>query len=1034
MESEILTELGLDPERTIVLDSPTRTRLLNYLLNWRHLSALHACLDHHLAQPRTLVSLLDLRARAYTIEERYAEAIALMHERLAIRQSLTARSLLARVHLAAGDTESAANIVAELQAESPTSVGVWYLTGEVALANDDPQAALNAYEHAREVGAVGRGYLLGMLDAYQAKADWVTASGYAVRLLESVEHPADLSISYLRKLREYFVASAEETHVIELDEAIQQRQEAEYQALQQALGIVEQRPEATVAGESPLDADATSEALPTELEVQATEEERATITAAVHTAFGFPNLLPGQLETMACVLRGGNALTVLPTGGGKSLCYQVPAFLSDDGLTLVVSPLIALMKDQVDSLPEKLRTSATTINSTLDGDVLRRRLDRTVRGDYRLLYAAPERLRQPTFLHALRRAGVNRLVVDEAHCVSVWGHDFRPDYLKIRDAWEAIGEPPILALTATAPPRVRQDIIQHLSPDKPMAVVTGDSTRPNLQLEVFYAANQDEKLHRLITFCQTTEGSGIVYGDTRARCERLAALLNQQGVDAAHYHAGISGRDEVQEDFMAGRTRVIVATIAFGMGIDKPDIRFVVHFTPPDSLESYYQEAGRAGRDGAPARCLLMFSTADQGTLTRRMRRGLPTVEFLRSVYAAVLHHLKGAEAVGIASGDLERQLNTDSTEVRVALSILEENGLLQRGPDIPRAVLIHLRPKNLRRSNADHRFHAFCETGRLQPGQWIRIDPIGVAARIGCPPAEIEGQILRWAARRYLDYRFSGRDMLIEQREPPADVAERINQWLDRFETIQVQRIAEIVGYARTRRCRHGHLNAYLGGRRIDRCDACDNCITIKAPDATAMPAEQEQLAAILDCAAKAPWSWGRYSLICILQGSPKAPEKAQSYPGYGSLAFRSQSAVEDLIDRLESAKFLVPRELDNGGTVLDITPAGRAVLKTPEKLARIAPQHPAQSAGQKAFIEVSHQKLDEALYEKLRAWRLEKAREKNVPAYVILHDSQLKNIASEKPRTPEALLRVDGIGPKRLESHGEEILGIITAHCTAS
>jgi len=336
----------------------------------------------------------------------------------------------------------------------------------------------------------------------------------------------------------------------------------------------------------------------------------------------------------------------------------------------------------VDSLPPKLRQRATTINSSLEGDELRWRLDQATNGAYRLVYAAPERLRQPPFLHAMRRAGVDRLVIDEAHCVSVWGHDFRPDYLTIGRARQALGNPPLLAMTATAPPRVRHDIIHHLGD---LRIIAGDVTRPNLQLEVFHARHTDDKLRHLLAFCQTEPGSGIVYAGTRARCEELATLLRQQGIVADYYHAGIADRAGVQDDFMAGRIRVVVATVAFGLGIDKPNIRFIVHFVPPPSLEAYYQEAGRAGRDGLPARCLLMYAASDRATLTRRARQDVLPIEFLRAVYAAAKRRLGGASSSRVAMADLERDtfaslstgLQADDTRVRVALSLLEEAGLL---------------------------------------------------------------------------------------------------------------------------------------------------------------------------------------------------------------------------------------------------------------------------------------------------------------------------------------------------------------------
>lgn len=585
--------------------------------------------------------------------------------------------------------EAAHQIARALIVEQDDSVMAWGLLGEVELARGDTEAALAAYRRVGELRPYGRAYLLGVVTFYQALDDWVTASGYAVRLQRTADEEMPLSVTYLRRLRDYFRASGEWTRVADLDAELERRYADELAELRAVLSpTARARPAVpTVPSAEPLRGEP-DELLPTFDQVPVSEEERTRITEAARRLFGFETLLPGQLETIACVLRGEDVLTILPTGGGKSLCYQLPALLADGGTTLVISPLIALMKDQVDSLPERLRRQAINIDYSLEGGERRRRLEQAADGAYRLVYAAPERLRQPPFVHALRRAGVDRLVIDEAHCVSMWGHDFRPDYLTIGQARQALGNPPLLAMTATAPPRVRRDILHHLGN---MRIIAGDVTRPNLQLELLYARNADDKLRHLLAFCQAEPGSGIVYAGTRACCEELAALLRAHGIVAGHYHAGISDPARVQDDFMAGRIRVVVATVAFGLGIDKPDIRFIVHFVPPPSLEAYYQEASRAGRDGLPARCLLMYAPSDRATLTRRARRDMLPVEFLRAVYAAVKCRLGGTSSGRVAAADLERDLQADNTRVRVALSLLEQVGLLRRCPDVPRAAIVCL-------------------------------------------------------------------------------------------------------------------------------------------------------------------------------------------------------------------------------------------------------------------------------------------------------------------------------------------------------
>jgi len=933
----ILTELGLTPAEVRELGSHDRSRLLNFLLRWDHADDAHACLDALLHVNPHLISLLDLRVRAFLAQDRPDEARLVMKERLARKTSATAQSLLAHVHLARGDTAAAHEIARALVKGRADSTMAWGLLAEVELARGDTDAAQAAYRRVNELSPQSRAYLLGMVDAHQARDDWLTASGYAVRLLRTAEEGAPLPTSYLRRLRDYFRASGEATRVADIEAALAHRYADELADLQTALAQGRRQrpataPRPTVVAEP---APPPAEPLPSFDEIPVSEAERARVAEAARRIFGFETLLPGQVETIACVLRGEDVLCILPTGGGKSLCYQLPALLSERGATLVISPLIALMKDQVDSLPAHVQRQAATINSSLDGDELRQRLDRAARGAYRLIYAAPERLRQPPFLHALRSAGLDRLVIDEAHCVSVWGHDFRPDYLTIGQAREALGNPPLLALTATAPPRVRRDIVHHLGA---LRIVAGDVTRPNLHLEVLYARNADEKLRHLLAFCQAQTGSGIVYAGTRARCEELAALLRQHGVDATHYHAGLADRAAVQDAFMAGRIRVVVATVAFGLGIDKPDIRFIVHFVPPPSLEAYYQEAGRAGRDGLSARCLLMYAPADRATLTRRARQDALPVEFLRLVYAAVRRRLGGATAGRVAAADLERDVQADDTRVRVALSLLEQVGLLRRGPDVPRAAIICLNAVgHAARGILPRDLESFCQAARLRPGQPLTLDLVEVARQAGLPLEDAERRVLEWADAGWLSVRPAGRDLLLELLPPPADAAAQIAALLERYATIQAQRVDEIAAYAQTGRCRHGYINAYLGGRAIERCEHCDNCVGASpAPDPDMpLPDEREQLMTVLRCLAV--HGWGRRNLTYILRGDDQAPASARSKTGFGALAFRSEAAVGQMLDRLERGGFLQPRRLDHGGVVLDLTPAGQAALQNPAALAGV-------------------------------------------------------------------------------------------------
>ncbi|HEU4435618.1 MAG TPA: ATP-dependent DNA helicase RecQ, partial [Pyrinomonadaceae bacterium] len=304
--------------------------------------------------------------------------------------------------------------------------------------------------------------------------------------------------------------------------------------------------------------------------------------------FGFDDFREGQREVVGSILDGKDAVVVMPTGSGKSLCYQLPAMILD-GVTLVVSPLIALMKDQVDALQAR-GLPATFINSSLSEPEQRSRIESLRRRAHKLVYIAPERFRSSRFTAAVQSIPVSLFAVDEAHCVSMWGHDFRPDYLRLKYVIRSLGRIQTIALTATATPYVRSDIIQQLGLSQPQTFVSGFD-RPNLSIEVVHTEKEKEKISRIRHLAQKTSGSGIVYASTRKAVEHVGRELKTAGLRVSTYHAGMSDgvRIKEQEDFMNGRTQMIVATNAFGMGIDKPDIRFVLHWQVPGSPEAYYQ-------------------------------------------------------------------------------------------------------------------------------------------------------------------------------------------------------------------------------------------------------------------------------------------------------------------------------------------------------------------------------------------------------------------------------------------------------------